>query len=108
VFEYLYDPAADTFISSIRDRASVWDAEMLGDFLGRDAVRPLLDTSLRHYERYLLERDGAAILDCASALRRAPQGGVPRSVCARRRSCRGGTNRTVRSASRPRDAESPP
>jgi len=66
MFEYLYVPETDAFIrrkSPIRDLGSVWDAEVLGDFLGRDTLRPLIDKSLRHYARYLVERDGRAILD---------------------------------------------
>jgi hypothetical protein len=66
MFEYLYVPDTDAFIrrkSPIRDLGSVWDAEVLGDFLGRDTLRPLIDKSLRHYARYLVRRDGQAILD---------------------------------------------
>jgi hypothetical protein len=66
MFEYLYVPETDAFIrrkSPIRDLGSVWDAEVLGDFLGRDTLRPLIDKSLRHYARYLVDRDGLAILD---------------------------------------------
>jgi hypothetical protein len=65
-FEYLYTPETDAFIrekSPIRDIASVWDAEMLGEFVGRDALRPSIEKSLRHYESSLVERDGYKILD---------------------------------------------
>jgi hypothetical protein len=66
MFEYLYVPDTDAFMrrkSPIRDLGSVWDAEVLGDILGRDTLRPLIDKSLRHYARYVVERDGRAILD---------------------------------------------
>ncbi|SEL52952.1 hypothetical protein [Nitrosovibrio tenuis] len=66
LFEYLYLPQDDTFIrkkSPIREIASVWDAAMLGDFLNRNELRPLVEKSLRHYDDYLVERDGYVILD---------------------------------------------
>lgn len=66
MFEYLYIPQADTFIhekSPIRDIASVWDVEMLSDFLNRHELRPLVEESLQHYRDYLVERDGYLILD---------------------------------------------
>jgi len=66
MLEYLYIPEGDRFIREncpIRDIASVWDAEVLGDFLGREELRPLIEKSLRHYEDYLVERDGWLLLD---------------------------------------------
>jgi hypothetical protein len=66
MFEYLYIPQADTFVhekSPIRDIASVWDVEMLSDFLNRHELRPLVEKSLRHYGDYLVEREGHLILD---------------------------------------------
>jgi hypothetical protein len=66
MFEYVYDPRSDAFTrrkSPIRDIASVWDAEVPDGFLGRDALRPLIEKSLRHHARYLVERDGYPILD---------------------------------------------
>jgi hypothetical protein len=66
MLEYLYIPESDRFVREncpIRDIASVWDAEVLGDFLGREELRPLIEKSLRHYEDYLVERDGWLLLD---------------------------------------------
>jgi hypothetical protein len=66
MLEYLYLPKADTFVrerSPIRDIASVWDLELLGSFLSRDELRPVIDESLRHYGDYLVERDEYLILD---------------------------------------------
>ncbi|MDE2367119.1 MAG: hypothetical protein KGM95_09325, partial [Betaproteobacteria bacterium] len=66
MFEYLYIPKSDTFVrekSPIRDIASVWDVEMLGSFLDRHELRPLIEQSLRHYGDYLTEHNGYLILD---------------------------------------------
>jgi hypothetical protein len=66
MFEYLYLPQADDFVrekSPIRDIATVWDVEVLGDFLNRHELRPLIEKSLRHYGDYLLERGEYLILD---------------------------------------------
>ncbi|HEU4854999.1 MAG TPA: hypothetical protein VFS89_06885, partial [Nitrosospira sp.] len=66
MLEYLYIPQDDQFIrekSPIRDIASVWDVQMLSDFLKRHELRPLVEKSLRHYSNYLVERDGYLILD---------------------------------------------
>src|SRR3970282_129180 len=51
MFEYLYIPETDALVrekSPIRDIASVWDAEVFGDFLNRGELRPLIERSLRH------------------------------------------------------------
>jgi hypothetical protein len=66
LLEYLYIPETDAAVrekSPIRDIASVWDAEVLADFLKRGELRPLIERSLRHYADYLVERDGYLILD---------------------------------------------
>jgi hypothetical protein len=66
LLEYLYVPRSDTFIhkrSPIRDIASVWDVEILGKFLRRDALWPLIEKSVRHYLDYLVEPGEYAILD---------------------------------------------
>ena len=59
MFEYLYLPQADDFVrekSPIRDIATVWDVEVLGNFLNRHELQPSVTESLRHYGDYLLER----------------------------------------------------
>ena len=64
--EYLYVPASDSFIREdcpIRDLGSVWDAEVLGTFLGRNKLSRMIKKSLRHYEDYLVRRNGCLILD---------------------------------------------
>ncbi|SDY19746.1 hypothetical protein SAMN05421755_10116 [Nitrosomonas sp. Nm33] len=65
MFEYLYFPQTDTFVhekSPIRDIASVWDVEMLSDFLNKDELRPLIENSLQHYGDCLMKREGYLIL----------------------------------------------
>jgi hypothetical protein len=62
---YLYDPENDLTIGDgepIRDIAAVWDVEVLGGFLGRDDLQPLVRRSLDHFERLIVERDGYAIV----------------------------------------------
>lgn len=66
MFEYLYIPQADTFVrekSPIRDIASVWDVELLGDFLNKHELRPVVEKSLQHYGDYFMECNGYLILD---------------------------------------------
>jgi hypothetical protein len=66
MLEYLYIPGAAARVrekAPIRDIASVWDAEVLGDFLDSKELRPLIERSLRHYDGYLVEREGCLILD---------------------------------------------
>jgi hypothetical protein len=66
MLEYLYIPGAAARVrekSPIRDIASVWDAEVLGDFLHRKELGPLIERSLRHYEGWLVAREGYFILD---------------------------------------------
>lgn len=61
-----YDPEADAAIadgSPIRDIASVWVVERLGEFLGRPDLLPLVERSLRHYNGWLVPDDGALIVD---------------------------------------------
>jgi hypothetical protein len=65
-FEYLYLPQSDRFVREncpIREIATIWNVEVLGAFLGRGELRPVIETSLRHYCEYLVESDGALILD---------------------------------------------
>ena len=66
MLEYLYIPEDRHFLrkkSPIRDIASVWDVEMLSDFLNRHELGPLVEKSLQHYGDYLVEREGHMILD---------------------------------------------
>jgi hypothetical protein len=68
MLEYLYIPQEDHFVREncpIRDIASVWDAELLGEFLNKQELRPLIATSLRHFDGYLVDRNGCAMLDSA-------------------------------------------
>jgi hypothetical protein len=68
MLEYLYVPEDDAFVREncpVRDIASVWDVELLGDFLNRQELRPVIERSLSHFGQYLLERDGYLILDPA-------------------------------------------
>jgi hypothetical protein len=63
--EYLYVPQTDRFVREncpIREIASLWNVAVLGAFLGRDELRPVVETSLRHHCEYLVELDGGLIL----------------------------------------------
>lgn len=62
---YLYDPENDVTIGDgepIRDVAAIWDVEVLSAFLGRDDLRPLIQRSLDHFGRLIVERDDDAIV----------------------------------------------
>lgn len=66
LLEYLYVPESDAFVREhcpIRDLASVWDVELLGEFLHRTDLTPVVERSLAHYSGYLVPRDGHLILD---------------------------------------------
>lgn len=66
LLRYLYLPQADAFVRErcpIRDIASVCDVELLGEFLNRQMLRPLVEASLRHFQEFLLARGGSLILD---------------------------------------------
>lgn len=66
MFEYLYLPQSDDFVrekSPIRDIGTVWDVEVLGNFLNSHELEPSITESLRHYGDYLLERGSYLILD---------------------------------------------
>lgn len=67
MLEYLYSPDTDRFVREncpIRDIASVWDMEVLGDFLTRDELKPVVEKSLRFFGDYLVEEsDGDMVLD---------------------------------------------
>jgi hypothetical protein len=62
---YVYDPENNVTIGDgepIRDIASIWDVEVLSAFLGRDDLRSLIRRSLDHFEQFIVERDGYAIV----------------------------------------------
>lgn len=64
--EYLYLPETDRFVarrSPIREIASVWDVALLGEFLGRRELTPLIAETLEHWLRALRTRDERALLD---------------------------------------------
>jgi hypothetical protein len=66
MLEYLYFPQTDAFVRErcpIREIASVWDVERVSHFLNRRELFPLVEKSLRHYDDYLVEREGCLILD---------------------------------------------
>jgi hypothetical protein len=66
MLEYLYIPQTDEFFLEncpIRDIASVWDAELLGEFLDRQELRPMIAKSLRHFGDYIVRRGDYLILD---------------------------------------------
>jgi hypothetical protein len=48
--------------SPIRDIATIWDVEVLSDFLKRDDLREVIQRSLDHFGRRIVERDGYAIV----------------------------------------------
>ncbi|HEX5080428.1 MAG TPA: hypothetical protein VFY40_00170, partial [Blastocatellia bacterium] len=66
MLEYLYFPQTEAFVRErcpIREIASVWDVERVSHFLNRRELFPLVEKSLRHYDDYLVEREGYLILD---------------------------------------------
>lgn len=68
MLEYLYIPQTDQFVREncpIRDIASVWDAELLGKFLDRRELQPMIAKSLGHFGDYVVRRDDYLILDSA-------------------------------------------
>jgi hypothetical protein len=76
MLEYLYMPETDTFVREncpIRDIASIWDIERLERFLNSRELLPVINKSLRHYEKYLIANDHHMILD-------AEQLGEPSSI----------------------------
>jgi hypothetical protein len=66
MLEYIYFPQTDAFVRErcpIREIASVWDVERVSHFLNRRELFPMVEKSLRHYDDYLVEREGHLILD---------------------------------------------
>jgi hypothetical protein len=65
---YSYDPEEDVAVadgSPIRDIASIYDVEILGRFLSRPDLLPVVERSLRHHVDDLVERDGTLIPDAS-------------------------------------------
>lgn len=63
---YTYDPQADVAVTGgnpIRDIASVWDMELVSRFLARSDLDAVIGRSLEHYLRYVMDRDGALMVD---------------------------------------------
>jgi hypothetical protein len=63
---YIYHPKDHAFLkdgSPIREIASVWDVEILSDFLKRQDLQPLIHHSVTDYSHYLARRDGYLILE---------------------------------------------
>jgi hypothetical protein len=57
-FLHLYDPESDVTVADgepIRDIATIWDVEVLGAFLRRDDLRPVIRRSLDHFGRLIIE-----------------------------------------------------
>jgi hypothetical protein len=62
---YLHDPENGVTIGDgepIRDIAAIWDVEVLGAFLGRGDLWPVIRRSLDHFGRLVVERDQYAIV----------------------------------------------
>jgi hypothetical protein len=63
---YKYCPQFDYFHegrSPIREIASVWEMELLSDFLERDDLRHDIDRSLEHFSGFCIQKDGYSILN---------------------------------------------
>lgn len=74
--EYMYYPQSDFFSeasSPIREIASVWEMELLSDFLKRNELEPYIDRSLDYFRGFRHPMDGYFILD-------AKQLGEPSSI----------------------------
>lgn len=66
MLEYFYVPDDDAFVrenSPIRDIASVWDVEVLGEFLNLQELRPVTERSLQYFGGYIEKRQDYLILD---------------------------------------------
>ena len=63
---YMYYPETDIAVtdgSPIREIASIWDIEILSEFLNRQDLEDLIRTSLYYYSHYLVKRRDYLILD---------------------------------------------
>jgi hypothetical protein len=61
MLEYLYHPQSDTFVREkcpIRDIGSVWNVQLLSNFLNKRGLEPLIEKSLEHFSAYIVEHDG--------------------------------------------------
>jgi len=62
---YLFNPQANVTIGDgepIRNIAAIWDIEVLSAFLRHDDLRPVIRRSIDHFEQFIVERDGYAIV----------------------------------------------
>lgn len=64
LLQYVYYPLEDRFEgdSPVREIGSIWDIEILGEFLGRRDLEPTALANLARYRRHLMEREGALLL----------------------------------------------
>ncbi len=63
---YLYYPETNNVVtdgSPIREIGSLWDMEILSEFLNRRDLEPVIVPSLYYYNHYLIKRAGHLILD---------------------------------------------
>jgi hypothetical protein len=63
---YIYHPKMNSLVtdgSPIREIASLWDMEILSEFLNRRELESIIVPSLHYYSHYLIKRDGHVILD---------------------------------------------
>ncbi len=63
---YMYYPETDIVVtdgSPIREIASIWDIEILSEFLDRQDLEDIIRSSLYYYSHYLVNRKGYFILD---------------------------------------------
>jgi hypothetical protein len=68
---YSYDPENDVTIGDgepIRDIAAIWDVEVLGAFLERNDLLPLIRRSLDHFASRIVERDRYAVVAAGAEL----------------------------------------
>ncbi|HEY3444822.1 MAG TPA: hypothetical protein VGK67_00605 [Myxococcales bacterium] len=75
-FLYLYDPETDRRVaagSAIREIATVWDVEVLGDFLDRDELAPVAERALAGCEALVAER---GVADAFAVAAQSEDGGA--------------------------------
>lgn len=63
---YLYEPVRDVIVAAgepVRDIAAAYDVARLGHFLGHTDLAPVVERTLRHWEKHLVEDEGALFVD---------------------------------------------